>query len=366
MMSTPLLAARLTGLDQPEAALRWSAESGDAQAGQRAPGTAETALPAMLHEAVERLGGRRVRSVGHRIVHGGLAHAGPAFLDAQTMAGLEALIPLAPRHQPANLAGVHAAADAWPEANQIGCFDTAFHRRQPRPAQLFGLPLSFAEEGMVRYGFHGLSYAHIAGVLPSCLDGRQGRRVIAAHLGAGASMCAMLNGRSVATTMGFTALDGLPMATRCGAIDPGLVLYLIEQCGMSAATVRELLYEKSGLLGLSRLTGDMRLLLESDEPDALTAVEYFCYRARREIGSLAAALGGLDAIVFTGGVGENAPAIRAAVCAGLEWLGVSIDPAANEAGRPCISAADSPVSAWVIPANEEWVIAKSAYAAASA
>lgn len=361
----PLLAARLTALGQSEAALRWTGEAGDGQGPRAAPGALGAVLPGVLREAGERLEGWRVHSVGHRIVHGGPAHADPAFLDAHTLAALESLIPLAPRHQPANLAGVRAAADAWPDAHQIGCFDTAFHRGQPRSAQLFGLPLSFAEEGVVRYGFHGLSYAHIATALPRYEGGGSSRRVLAAHLGAGASMCAMLNGRSIATTMGFTALDGLPMATRPGALDPGLVLYLIEQRGMSAGQIGELLYEKSGLLGMSGVSGDMRRLLESEAPDALTAVEYYCYRARREIGSLAAALGGLDAIVFTGGVGENAPEIRAAICDGMEWFGIRLDEHANEAGAAQIGADDSAVGCWIIPANEEWVIARSAYAAAA-
>ncbi len=352
----PAMTARLSGLDGPRPALRWN---GEAPAGA-APDSLDGALDSLLAEAGRRLGGASVRAAGHRIVHGGADFAAPAVLDAAALARLEALVPLAPQHQGANLAGVRAAARAWPDAEQVGCFDTAFHRTQPREAELFALPRAFADEGVVRYGFHGLSYEHLAAAAPRVLAGRAGRRIAAAHLGAGASMCAMLNGRSVATTMGFTALDGLPMATRSGAVDPGLLLYLLEQRGMTPAELRELLYERSGLLGLSGISGDMQTLLQSEDPAAGLALDVYCYRARREIGSLAAALGGLDALIFTGGVGENAAPVRARICQGLEFLGLRLDPAANAAGGPEIGAPDTAASIWVIPTDEERIIAAAA------
>src|SRR5690606_6140332 len=289
--------------------------------GEIVSGRLDDALASLLRTTADRLDGRRLVAVGHRIVHGGQSFQSPAFLNERALQELEALTPLAPQHQPANLLGVRAAMEIWPRAMHIGCFDTGFHRTQPHMAELYGLPRSWADEGLIRYGFHGLSYAHVAATLARQAGAGPHRRVVAAHLGAGSSMCAMLDGRSIATTMGFTALDGLPMATRCGELDPGLVLYLIEQRGMAPHEVRDMLYRKSGLLGLSGVSGDMRTLLDSEEPEALTAVEYYCYRARREVGSLAAALGGLDTLIFTGGVGENAAPVRAAICAGLRWLG---------------------------------------------
>jgi acetate kinase len=279
------------------------------------------------------------------------------LIDANTLAELEALIPLAPLHQPHNVAAIKAVAQLTPTLPQVACFDTAFHRTQPKVAQAFALPRRYAEEGVRRYGFHGLSYEYIASVL-STMDRRaaDGRSVIA-HLGNGASMCAVSNRRSVATTMSFTALDGLMMGTRCGAIDPGVVLYLIDRHGMDARSLQQLLYEQSGLLGVSGISSDMRELLASADACAAEALDLFVYRIERELGSLAAALGGLDALVFTGGIGENAVTIRARVCRDASWFGLEFDEEANARGGPCISRNGSRVSAWVIPTNEELMIA---------
>jgi acetate kinase len=299
----------------------------------------------------------RIVAAGHRVVHGGMKFTAPVLIDAETVAELEALTPLAPLHQPHNVAAIKAVAQMAPTLPQVACFDTAFHRTQPKVAQTFALPRHYAEEGVRRYGFHGLSYEYIASVLPT-MDRRaaDGRTVIA-HLGNGASMCALSNGRSIATTMSFTALDGLVMGTRCGTIDPGVLLYLIDERGMNARSLEQLLYEQSGLLGVSGISSDMRELLESSDSRAAEALGLFVYRINRELGSLAAALGGLDALVFTGGIGENAVSIRARVCRDASWLGLELDEEANATGGPCISETGSRASAWVIPTNEELMIA---------
>lgn len=294
-------------------------------------------------------------AIGHRVVHGGTAHDRPVRLDAGVIAGLEALVPLAPLHQPHALAAIHAAAAVAPGLPQIACFDTAFHRAQPALAQLYALPRALTEAGIRRYGFHGLSYEYIVSALPPELAAG---RVVVAHLGSGASMCAIAAGRSVASTMGFTALDGLPMGTRSGNLDPGVVLYLLQQQGMSAAEVEALLYRRSGLLGVSGLSGDMRALLASDRPEAAEAVALFAYRVARELGSLVAALGGLDGLVFTAGIGERAAPVREAVIRHSAWLGLALDPAANAAHGPRISPAGATPSAWVIPTDENLVIAR--------
>jgi acetate kinase len=304
------------------------------------------------------LGGRRLLAAGHRIVHGGRDFAGPVVIDDAVLSRLEALVPLAPQHQPNNLAGVRAVARALPLLPQVACFDTAFHRTQPRLAQLFAIPRALTEQGILRYGFHGLSFEHVAHALPRHAGSRAEGRVIVAHLGHGASLCAMAERRSVATSMGFTALDGLVMGKRPGALDPGVVLHLLQQKGMSAREVSELLYDRSGLLGVSGLSSDMRDLLASADPHAREAVDLFVYRALKETGALAAVLGGLDVLVFTAGIGENAPALRARIAAGLAWLGLALDPAANDAGKARISAPGSAVDAYVIPADEERVIAR--------
>jgi len=297
-------------------------------------------------------------AVGHRVTHGGLKYRGAVRIDADILAELDALAPLAPLHQPHNLTPVRLLGKNHPDMPQIGCFDTAFHTSAPEVAQVYALPQEFTRQGVRRYGFHGLSYEYIASVL-SQFDARAARgKTVVCHLGNGSSMCAMSAGRSIASTMGFTAVEGLPMGTRCGALDPGVVLYLIEQRGMAAGTVRELLYNKSGLLGVSGLSSDMRELLASDDPRAKLAIDIYVYRIGRELGSLAAALGGLDAIVFTAGIGENAVLVRERVCRDAAWLGVELDARANANAGPRISTAGSRTSAWIIPTNEEFMIAQ--------
>jgi len=303
------------------------------------------------------LASHRITGVGHRVVHGGTRFSRPELVTAGILAELKNLVPLAPLHQPHNLAAIEAVARMAPDLPQVACFDSAFHRGAPPLAQAFALPRRFAEEGVLRYGFHGLSYEYVASRLPE-VDARaaEGRTVVA-HLGNGASLCAMSAGRSVATTMSFTALDGLVMGTRCGSIDPGVLLYLIEHHGLTGPDLSRLLYEESGLLGVSGISSDMRELLASPDPRAAEAVDLFVYRIGRELGSLAAALGGLDALVFTGGIGENAASIREHVCLGAAWLGLELDARTNAAGGPRLSKAGSRVTAWVIPTDEELMIA---------
>ena len=301
--------------------------------------------------------GGKIAAAGHRVVHGGRQFDGPVLIDAQFMTSLEQLVPLAPLHQPHSLAAVRAVAGRLPELPQIACFDTAFHRTQPRLAQLFALPRHLSDEGIIRYGFHGLSYHHIAGVLPDHLGARADGRVVVAHLGNGASMCAMKERRSVATSMGFTALDGLMMGRRSGAIDPGVLIHLQENKGLDVDAVGRLLYSESGLFGVSGISNDMRDLEASADPHAREAIDLFCYRAALELGSLAAALEGLDAVVFTAGIGEHSEKVRRLICSRLAWLGVALDQAANEAHATRISTADSAVDVLVIPTDEEAVIA---------
>ena len=302
-------------------------------------------------------------AVGHRVVHGGEEFDAPVRIDAEVLARLERLVPLAPLHQPHNLAPMRVIAERAPTVPQVACFDTSFHRTQEPVARAFGLPPEITERGVRRYGFHGLSYEYIADVFPRFDPAAARGRVVAAHLGNGASMCAMKAGRSIATTMGFTALDGLMMGTRAGALDPGVVLYLLDELEMDARAIERLLYHQSGLLGVSGVSSDMRTLLSSDDPRAAFAIALFCYRVRRELGSLAAALGGIDAIVFTGGIGEHAASIRERICQGAQWLGVTLDEKSNAAGGPRISGELSRVSAWVIPADEESMIARHTFAA---
>jgi acetate kinase len=318
----------------------------------------EGMLP-LLHEWIAGHADQlRVAAVGHRVVHGGEQFAAPVMLDDVILDQLEKLAPLAPLHQPHNLAPIRVISRIAPDIPQVACFDTAFHRTQPPVSQLYALPRDLSTTGIRRYGFHGLSYEYIASVLPGILGDAARRRVVTAHLGNGCSMCAMRDGKSVATTMGFTPLDGLPMGTRSGAIDPGVVLYLLSERGMSVADVSDLLYHRSGLLGVSGLSNDMRTLLASDAREAADAVDLFVYRINRELGSLVAALGGVDALVFTAGIGEHAAPVRARVCENAAWLGIRLDAAANLAGGPRISTADSPVSVWVVPTNEELMIAR--------
>jgi acetate kinase len=296
--------------------------------------------------------------VGHRVVHGGKIYTRPVLMNQKVLSELEQFIPLAPLHQPHNLTPIRRLLERASDLPQVACFDTSFHRTIPQIAQMFALPRELTEAGVVRYGFHGLSYEYIATMLPKFDPKAAAGKTIVLHLGNGASMCALDRGRSVSSTMGFTAVEGLPMGTRCGSMDPGVILYLMDQRGMSARDIEKLIYTQSGLLGVSGVSSDMRTLLASDDPRAKLAIDLYIYRVRRELGSLTAALGGLDAIVFTAGIGENSPAIRSRVCADAAWIGVELDEAKNETGGPRISTNKSRVVAWVIPTNEELMIAR--------
>jgi acetate kinase len=317
-------------------------------------------------EAVESLaawlrskyGGARVLGVGHRVVHGGPRFKGPTILNPQVLAELRELIPLAPLHQPYNLAAIEAAFERLPGVPQVACFDTSFHRGQPAVAELIPLPRDLRQAGLQRYGFHGLSYEYIASVLPEVAPEIARGRVIVAHLGSGASLCALRDGKSMDSTLGFTALDGLCMGTRPGSMDPGAVLYLFQGLNLSVKEVETLLYKKSGLLGISGISNDMRDLLGRTEPEARLAVDYFVYRVAKEIGALTAVLGGVDGLVFTAGIGENSAEIRRWVCNASAWLGIEIDGTANDNRKTRISTSQSKVSVWVIPTNEELMIAR--------
>ncbi len=316
-----------------------------------------TVLTALMTFADAHLGREGLAAVGHRVVHGGADHIDPALITPALLAALDALTPLDPLHMPHNLAPMRAVAAARPGLPQVACFDTAFHHTLAPVAARFALPRTLAEAGVRRYGFHGLSYEYIAGCLAQQSPRLARGRVIVAHLGSGASLCALDQGRSIATTTGFSALDGLVMATRCGSLDPGVILYLGRQ-GHSFDDIEDMLYRRSGLLGVSGVSGDIRVLLASDDPNARDAIELFTYRIALEAGALVSALGGLDGLVFTAGIGEHAPAIRAAVCERLAWLGLRLDPAANAAGVPCISAGASAVEVRVIATDEEAMIAR--------
>jgi acetate kinase len=302
--------------------------------------------------------GGRLVGVGHRVVHGGPRFNGPTVVTREILAELKDLTPLAPLHQPHNLAPIEAIFERMPEVPQVAVFDTGFHRGHAPVASLVPLPRDLCRGGLERYGFHGISYEYIASMLPQVAPDIAAGRVIVAHLGSGASLCALKNGKSVDTTMSFTAMDGLCMGTRPGALDPGIVLYLFQKLGLSVTQVEDVLYKKSGLLGISGISNDMRDLLERNEPDARLAVDYFVYRAAKEIGALAAVLGGFDALVFTAGIGENSPVIRRRVSEACAWLGAELDEAANKARGPRISKPHSKVSVWVIPTNEELMIAR--------
>ncbi len=307
---------------------------------------------------IDWLGDRRVAAIGHRVVHGGPDLAAPVLVDAAVMQRLRALAPLAPLHQPHNLAGIDAAAERFPGVPQIACFDTAFHRSHAWEADTFALPPEFYERGIRRYGFHGLSYEYIAQSLAQTDPALAAGRVVVAHLGNGASLCAIHGGRSVDSTMGFTALDGVPMGTRSGQIDPGVLLHLLMTEGMDAAGVQKLLYNNAGLRGMSGISQDVRDLEASAEPRAAAGLSHFCWRVRREVGALAAALGGIDALVFTAGIGENAGSIRARICEGLGFLGIRIDPALNAANARDISAANATTRVLVRATDEEAMIAR--------
>jgi len=322
------------------------------------PATHRQALSALLAWIKDETGAIELAAAGHRVVHGGETFDGPVIVSAKVIKELERLAPLAPQHQPHNLAAITALANLHAQLPQVACFDTSFHRTQSEIVTTFALPRALTASGVKRYGFHGLSYEYIASVLPRHLGPKADGRVVVAHLGHGASMCAMAHRRSVATTMGFSALDGLVMGSRCGALDPGVILYLLDARAMSSAAISKLLYEESGLLGVSGISDDMRDLLASSDPRAKEAIALFVYRIARELGSLAAALGGLDALVFTGGIGEHAVEIRRRVCADAAWLGIALDEAANQAGGPCITRKDSRASAWVIATDEDLMIAR--------
>ena len=300
-----------------------------------------------------------IKAVGHRVVHGGQTFGEPVKVDAKIIQELDSLTSLAPLHQPHNLAAIRLIAERFEHMPQVAVFDTGFHASQDPLAKMFALPHALSDDGLVRYGFHGLSYAFIASTLPQHLDDKADGRVIVAHLGNGASLCAMKNGKSVATTMGFTALDGLVMGRRCGSIDPGVILHLVQQRGMSVPEIEELLYQKSGLLGVSGISNAMQDLEASDDPRAKTAIDMFCYRAASEIASLIPPLGGLDALIFTAGIGENSANTRRRICEQLEWLGVTLDEAANRQNALRISDAQAAVDVLVIPTNEDAVIAQS-------
>jgi acetate kinase len=310
--------------------------------------------------------GHRLIAVGHRVVHGGMEFSQATLATPEVVSKLEKLVPLAPLHQPHNLLPIRILARLRPDVPQVACFDTAFHRLQPEAAQAYALPEAVTARGVRRYGFHGLSYEYIASVLPDVAPKAASGRTVVAHLGNGSSMCAIKAGRSMASTMGFTAVDGLPMGTRCGNLDPGVILYLIDELKMDARAVENMIYKQSGLLGVSGTSSDMRALLASDDPRARFAVELFTYRIGRELGSLAASLQGIDALVFTAGIGEHATLVRERVCREAAWLGVELDPAANQKGGPCITTAASKVSAWVIPTDEEQMIARHTHAAIGA
>lgn len=313
------------------------------------------ALAAWLRSKYNR---SRLLGVGHRVVHGGARFTGPTIVNADVLRELRQLIPLAPLHQPYNLAAIEAVFARLPGIPQVACFDTSFHRGQPAVAELVPLPRELREQGLQRYGFHGLSYEYIASVLPEVAPEIANGRVIVAHLGSGSSLCALRKRRSVDTTLGFTALDGLCMGTRPGALDPGVILYLFQTLNLSAKEVETLLYKKSGLLGISEISNDMRDLLGRNEAPARLAVNYFIYRATKEIGALTAALSGIDALVFTAGIGENSPEIRKRICEASAWLGIDLDEAANAKCLSKISTTNSKTSVWVIPTNEELMIAK--------
>ncbi len=319
----------------------------------------ETLLTCMIEWVEQQLSPHRLVAIGHRMVHGGQHYHDAALVTEKTLPILRALTPFAPLHQPRVLAVLDILLARYPDLIQVACFDTAFHATNPRISQLYGLPASLSDQGLIRYGFHGSSYEYISEEMKLLDPWASSGSTIVAHLGSGASMCALVNSKSVASTMGFSALDGLVMGTRCGTLDPGLILYLLQEKGMTPKELETMLYQESGLLGVSGgVSSDVRDLLASDAPAAREAIELFVYRVVREIGSLAAAAGGMDALVFTAGIGEHSPEIRAAICARLAWMGVELDQEANQLGRLRISSSESQARVWIIPANEELVIAR--------
>lgn len=321
----------------------------------------EMAIHRVLRFLERHLGDRRIAAVGHRVVHGGARFFAPVIANDHIIEQLERLIPLAPLHQPHNLAGIAAARQLFPQALQVACFDTAFHHHHDWVATTFALPRHFYDSGVRRYGFHGLSYEYVLSEVTRSRPELAKGRIVVAHLGNGSSMCAIKDGRSVDSTMGFSALDGLPMGTRCGQLDPGVLLHLMTDTGMGAGEIADLLYRKSGLKGLSGISSDVRDLLAAGSPEAQQALEYFAYRAKRELGGLATTLSGLDALIFCGGIGENAAPVRAEICAGLQWLGIDLDEAKNKANAPAISSLSSRIPVLVIKTDEEAMIAHHAH-----
>jgi acetate kinase len=357
------LASGLADRIGPEGVLKLKDANGQPITASGDIGSHAGAMEAVIASFRAAFAGLELHAVGHRVVHGGDSHIAPALVDGDALSTLERFSPFAPLHQPHNLAGVRAAIAAFPDVPQVACFDTAFHRSHPWVNDTFALPRSLYDEGVKRYGFHGLSYEYISSELARIAPQLAAGRVIVAHLGNGASMCAMSNGKSVASTMGFSALDGLPMGTRCGQVDPGVLLYLMTEKGYGAAEISELLYKKSGLLGLSGLSNDMRTLEAAGTTEAAQAIDYFVFRCQREIGGMAAALGGLDALVFCGGIGENSRLIRNRICERLDWMGIEIDHRKNTENAQVISSDLARTTVLVMPTNEELVIARAARAA---
>ena len=365
---TRLVNGKIEGIDSAPRLRVWGQDGGVLQdraisvSADPELGPQEEAFKQLFDWLGQHMTGRVLGAVGHRVVHGGERFTRPARVTPEILSQLDTYTPLAPLHQPHNLSAIRAIAALQPDLPQVACFDTEFHTTQPWVAQACALPRHITQTGVKRYGFHGVSYEYIASVLPDFLGNTAANgRVVVAHLGNGASLCAMQERQSVASTMGFTALDGLMMGTRCGNLDPGVVLHLMSALGMSARAVEKLLYEQSGLLGVSGISGDMRTVEASETPEARQAINLYAYRIKQELGSMAASLGGLDALVFTAGIGENSAMIRQRVCQDAAWLGVELDEAANlaeELGARCISAAGSRVAVWVIPTNEELMIAR--------
>ncbi|KGJ03614.1 acetate kinase [Paracoccus halophilus] len=361
---TPLAQGMVDRIGGNEASLSLKDGAGNAlPVADISPNDHTQALAVVLDNLRQAFPDTELRAIGHRVVHGGTDYAQPVLVDQTVLSKLDKLSPFAPLHQPHNLAGIRAAMEAFPGVPQIACFDTAFHRTHPWVNDAFALPRDLYDRGVRRYGFHGLSYEYITGELQASAPLIAASRVVVAHLGNGASMCAIQNGRSVASTMGFSALDGLPMGTRCGQLDPGVLLYLLDQEGMSSDAIADMLYRRSGLLGLSGgLSNDMRTLEQSGTPEARQAIEYFVFRIQRELGAMAAAMGGIDGLVFCGGIGENSRLIRARICERTEWMGLEIDHARNDENARIISSDISRVTAMVIPTDEGLVIVRAARA----
>lgn len=359
---TPMISGKIAGIgDRPV----FSAQGANGKALEA--GTWQDLDSGCSHEAIiaqllpwlaRELQATELLMVGHRVVHGGQTYAEPVLIDEGVLRNLDALAPLAPLHQPHNLAAIRAVAKWHPELPQIACFDTSFHRSQDRLAQLFALPRALSDEGILRYGFHGLSYDYIASALPEHIGETAKGRVIVAHLGNGASLCAMKDGKSVATSMGFTALDGLMMGRRCGTVDPGVLLYLMQSKGMDASEIETLLYQQSGLFGVSGISNNMQVLQDSADPHAREAIDLFCYRAASILAGLVPAIGGLDALVFTAGIGEKSALVRQKICDHLSWLGVALQADLNTQNATCISTPQSHVKVLVLPTNEEVIVAK--------